>query len=256
MSKRSVICNQGIACYCTCISSFSHKLNLLYCKRSADAAEQHKKVQKISEKAIMYAILNNYIKQEQYDEYVYALEIILNILITDITMIIIGLAMGMIWECILFWLVYKILRKYCGGYHFSTSLKCYLSSCIMCPVVLAVVRYVPYSMTVWGLLTLTALIILSILSPVEAANKPLDEKEQRIFGITARILIIISAVCWSVTAIVFRQLILSKIISLRITLIQKRIRVIFCQILTAGANIRPLRQKLLTSKFSCRIMQI
>ena len=124
----------------------------------------------------MYAILNNYIKQEQYDEYVYALEIILNILITDITMIIIGLAMGMIWECILFWLVYKILRKYCGGYHFSTSLKCYLSSCIMCPVVLAVVRYVPYSMTVWGLLTLTALIILSILSPVEAANKPLDEK--------------------------------------------------------------------------------
>ena len=155
----------------------------------------------------MYAILNNYIKQEQYDEYVYALEIILNILITDITMIIIGLAMGMIWECILFWLVYKILRKYCGGYHFSTSLKCYLSSCIMCPVVLAVVRYVPYSMTVWGLLTLTALIILSILSPVEAANKPLDEKEQRIFGITARILI---------TAIVFRQLILSKIISLSI----------------------------------------
>ena len=139
-----------------------------------------------------------------------------DILITDITMIIIGLAMGMIWECILFWLVYKILRKYCGGYHFSTSLKCYLSSCIMCPVVLAVVRYVPYSMTVWGLLTLTALIILSILSPVEAANKPLDEKEQRIFGITARILIIISAVCWSVTAIVFRQLILSKIISLSI----------------------------------------
>ena len=30
----------------------------------------------------MYAILNNYIKQEQYDEYVYALEIILNILIS------------------------------------------------------------------------------------------------------------------------------------------------------------------------------
>ena len=44
-------------------------------------------IHKISEKAIMYAILNNYIKQEQYDEYVYALEIILNILITDITMI-------------------------------------------------------------------------------------------------------------------------------------------------------------------------
>lgn len=170
----------------------------------------------ISEKTIMYAIRNKYIKQEQYEEYLYALEIILNILITDITMIIIGLAMGMIWECILFWLVYKILRKYCGGYHFSTSLKCYLSSCIMCPAVLAVVRYVPYSITVWGIITLAALIILSILSPVEAANKPLDEKEKRVFGIVARILIIISAVCWIITTIIFHKYILSKIISLSI----------------------------------------
>lgn len=164
----------------------------------------------------MYAIRNKYIEQEQYEEYLYALEIILNILITDITMIIIGLAMNMIWECILFWLVYKILRKYCGGYHFSTSLKCYLSSCIMCPAVLSAVRYVPYNITVWGLITLTALIILSVLSPVEAANKPLDEKELRVFGIVARILIIISAVCWSITTMVFHQLILSKIISLSI----------------------------------------
>lgn len=164
----------------------------------------------------MYAIRNKYIKQEQYDEYVYALEIILNILITDITMIIIGLAMGMIWECILFWLVYKILRKYCGGYHFSTSLKCYLSSCIMCPAVLVAVRYIPYNITVWCVTTLTALITLSILSPVEAANKPLDEKEKKVFGIVSRILIIISALCWSITTVIFHQFILSKIISLSI----------------------------------------
>lgn len=170
----------------------------------------------VSEKIIMYAIRSKYIEQEQYEEYLYALEIILNILITDITMIIIGLVMGMIWECVLFWLVYKILRKYCGGYHFSTSLKCYLSSCIMCPAVLTIIRYAPYSIAVWGMITLTSLIILAILSPVEAANKPLDEKEHRIFGIVARILIIISAVCWSIITIVFHRLILSKILSLGI----------------------------------------
>ena len=55
-------------------------------------------IHKISEKAIMYAILNNYIKQEQYDEYLYSIEIILHIVITDITMIIIGLYMGLICE--------------------------------------------------------------------------------------------------------------------------------------------------------------
>lgn len=173
-------------------------------------------IHKISEKTIMYAIRNNYIKQEQFEEYLYALEIILNILATDVTMIIIGLAMNMIWECILFWFVYKILRKYCGGYHFSTSLKCYLSSCIMCPIVLAIVKYITYSITVWGIITLTALIILFLLSPVEAANKPLDEKETQVFGTVSKILIIIFAVCWSITTIIFHQFILSKIISLGI----------------------------------------
>ena len=52
LSRVKKLCQKGAsfaikACYCTCISSFSHKLNLLYCKRSADAAEQHKKVQKV-----------------------------------------------------------------------------------------------------------------------------------------------------------------------------------------------------------------
>lgn len=126
----------------------------------------------------MYTIRSKYIKQGQYEEYLYALEIILNI-----------------------------------GYHFSTSLKCYLSSCIMCPDTLAVVRYIPYNIAVWSMMTLTVLIILSVLFSVETTNKPLDEKEQRVFGIVARILIIISAVCWSIITMVFHQLILSKILS-------------------------------------------
>lgn len=173
-------------------------------------------IHKISEKAIIYAIQNKYIKQEQYEEYLYALEIILNILITDITMILIGFTMNMIWECILFWLVYKILHKYCGGYHFSTSLKCYLSSCVMCPAVLAAVKYIPYNIAVWGIITLAALIILFVLSPVEAPNKPLDEKEKQVFGTVAKILVCISAVCWSAITIIFHQIILPKIISLGI----------------------------------------
>ena len=173
-------------------------------------------VHKISSKIIACAIKNEYIKQEFFEEYLYALEIILNILIADITMLIIGFATGMLWECVVFWLVYKILRKYCGGYHFATSLKCYLSSCIMCIVALAVARYVPYNILVWIVITLSATIILFIISPVEAANKPLDEKEQKIFGRVARFLIIIFSVYVCVAITIFHQYLLSKIISLSI----------------------------------------
>lgn len=168
----------------------------------------------LSYKLIQHAIQNEYIKHEQADEYVYALNILLNILITDITMLAIGYFMNMLWECILFWLVYKVLRKYCGGFHFGTSLKCYLSSCFMCPAVLVIVQYAPYSQLIWGAITSITAIILFILSPVAAENKPLDEKEKKIFSRVAKILIIISMICWTASAIVLHNNTVSEIISL------------------------------------------
>lgn len=173
-------------------------------------------IHSLSDRTIRYAIKNGYIKKEQYDEYLYALSMLLNILITDITMLCIGFFMRMIWECIIFWLVYKALRKYCGGFHFGTSLKCYLSSCVMCPAVLIVVRYVPYNESIWCIFTVAAAVMLFILSPVEAKNKPLDEKERRFFGRTARVLITVILICWCVASMILHNDTFSKIISLSI----------------------------------------
>lgn len=168
----------------------------------------------LSDKLIHYAIRNGYMEDEQADEYAYALNMLINILITDITMLIIGFLMNMVWECIVFWLAYKALRKYCGGFHFGTSLKCYLSSCIMCPAALIVIKYVPYSQLIWGAVTLTTAIILFIFSPVGAENKPLDEKEKQVFGRVAKILIVAAMICWLVSSAVLHNDVLAKIISL------------------------------------------
>lgn len=173
-------------------------------------------IHSISDKLVRFAIQNEYIKQEQYDEYLYALNMLLNILITDVTMLVIGFLMGMIWECVIFWLVYKILRKYCGGFHFGTSLKCYLSSCIICPTVLAVIHNVPYNQLIWCLFTSAATLILFIFSPVAAENKPLDEKEKQVFGKIAKALIAIVMICWCIASMILHNTTLSKIISLSI----------------------------------------
>lgn len=172
-------------------------------------------VQALSESIVTYAIRNDYIKQEQYDEYSYALNMVLNILFTDITMLIIGCLMHMVGECIVFWLAYKILRKYCGGFHFNTSLRCYLSSCVMCPVILWMIRYIPYDILIWSMITAVALTVLFIFSPVEAVNKPLDEKETLVFGKIARLLILLMAIVYTAMT-VFHLYIASKVISLSI----------------------------------------
>ena len=169
-------------------------------------------IKEISEKITQKAVEDGNIKSEQYEEYLYGINMILNIFITDITMIIIGIIMRMLWECIAFWFFYKILRKYCGGYHFSTSLKCYLSSCVMCPVILAAVKYIPFNMFIWAVITFIGCIILFILSPVEAVNKPLDEKEISVFGRIARFLVVIILIIF-IIAVLLKWIIISKIIS-------------------------------------------
>lgn len=140
------------------------------------------------------------VKKDEYEEYVYAITMIMTIMVTDVTTMAIGLLMGMFWECVGFCFVYKLLRKYCGGYHFSTSLRCYLSSCIMCPVALLMIMYCPYNLWLLSSVLLFSVIVLLILSPVEAVNKPLDEKERKVFGGVARVSVILLLVCWIIFA--------------------------------------------------------
>ena len=158
----------------------------------------------ISKKILDYAKLNGCIRDDCYDEYLYMLTMILNILITDVPMLAIGIVMKMVWECIMFWIIYKILRKYCGGFHFSTSLRCYLSSCVMCPAVLCSIRFIPYNMIFFSVLAAASAVILLILSPIAALTKPLDPAEISVFGKIARIITIIALLLY--IAFVFLQL--------------------------------------------------
>lgn len=168
-----------------------------------------------SKKILNYAMSNNYIQSEQYDEYLYMLTIFLNILVHDITMLCIGFAMGMIWECIVFWTVYKVLRKYCGGYHFSTSFKCYLSSCALCIITLCIIKYakLPVVLTSGG--AVVCCVILFFISPVAAVNKPLDEAENIMYGKIARILTFVFLIIYA-TVILLKFYMVAKVIALGI----------------------------------------
>lgn len=194
----------------------------MHYKWTTEATAELKEIQKIlimigslTEIMVKQAICNDYIKEEQHDEYAYALNLLFNVLITDVSTVIIGLAMHMIWECVIFWIIYKIMRKYCGGFHFSTSFKCYLSSCVMCPIVLLTVKYVPFEVVTWSSIVLLAISLLFILSPVAAKNKPLDEKEIVLFSKVARISILVIMSAY-IIAVIADCNIMAKVISLAI----------------------------------------
>ena len=137
-------------------------------------------------------------ESERKDEYLYGMNMFFDVCINIISMLVIGAVAGRLWECIVFCAAYKFIRKYTGGFHFESQLHCYISSCIMYIIAIYAVNYIPFDIYAASAVTAVSLIVLWILSPVEAVHKPLDECEKDVFKKRARINIAIMFVVYSV----------------------------------------------------------
>ena len=152
---------------------------------------------KFSEWAVAYAIRLGYIKEEEQEEYTYGLDLVMSVIVSDLTMLIIGIIMKMIPQVIVFVFMYKFIRKYTGGFHCETALTCYLSSSTMCICVLLAIKYLPYNLGVYIVATVLSIGVLFAISPIEAINKPLEEIEVKVFGKRARIVLCITLVIFA-----------------------------------------------------------
>lgn len=163
-------------------------------------------VQSVCEKIVLSGIRKEYIESEKKDEYLYGMNMFINVCINIASMLIIGILTGMLWECIVFCAVYKIIRKYTGGFHFESSWLCYVSSCIMYLVAMAAIVYIPFKIFEISAIVLFSSIILWVLSPVEAVNKPLDDCEKRVFKKRSRINIAIMFLMYVICLFISNEL--------------------------------------------------
>ncbi len=147
--------------------------------------------QPLCEKVVLNVIQNGNIKAEQKEEYLYGLNMFFNVSVNILSMILIGLITGRLWECTVFCIVYKVIRKYTGGFHFESAVYCYISSCILYFMIIAAIMFIPFKIYEMSAIVILSGIILWILSPVEAINKPLDECEKYVFRKRARINIVL-----------------------------------------------------------------
>ncbi len=120
----------------------------------------------------------------------YGIRQILSSLLNIVTMLLIGIAMNMLLQAVIFTLAYIPVRIFAGGFHASTPQRCWAVSAIMQIIVLGILKYISESH--YELLTITSLIasiIIALLSPVEDMNKPLDKKEKYVYHIKTIFLI-------------------------------------------------------------------
>lgn len=147
----------------------------------------------LSKTLVSSALDKDIVKQSDVENYTYGINAFLSASATILTAIVIGISTHMLFEIVLHLVVYKLLRKYVGGSHASTSWRCYISSCITFLVVLFIIKHYSLSDICTTCIALTSGIIMFLLSPVDALKKPLDDMERIVFRRRARTCIVVCA---------------------------------------------------------------
>jgi len=120
---------------------------------------------------------NNSISSDQYEICRFGFQQGLTILLNAVTVIVIGVILGMVWQALLFMLLYSALRSNAGGFHAQTATRCYAYSILLMVAVLLAMKHLFIPTFICIITLMISCTIILILAPVEDLNKPLDNIE-------------------------------------------------------------------------------
>ena len=99
-----------------------------------------------------------------------------------------GVILNVLFEGLLFWFSFCCIRKYAGGYHADTQVRCSLISGGIIIVVFMLLKFTPISMIVGILLQIGSYLVIVIFSPVENKNRKLNHNEKKRFRRKTRVI--------------------------------------------------------------------
>ena len=148
-------------------------------------------MEKLAIKLTDYILSKDAISEENYDIYVYGFTCFLELSISFISTFIIGICLGMFFECILFSCIFIPLRSLAGGLHLNKFFHCYLLSCFMLTVTLLLVKFfsIPDYVSLIGCILFP--IILFIIGPINHPNRPVTDEENSIFKRKTNIILVL-----------------------------------------------------------------
>lgn len=127
----------------------------------------------------------------------YGLELLLIKISFSFAILIMSIFINSFWECLVFLLLFPLLRSNAGGYHASTRTACFISSMLSVAAVLTTIKLsIKFSFISLILVFLSAVSVFLIwkFAPLDTENKPLDNDEKAIFRRRSRIIMFIEII--------------------------------------------------------------
>ena len=125
-------------------------------------------------------IKHNYLADNDRELFEYGFFLVLSQLMYFSTCLILGLIFGCILECIIFYIAFNLLRKYSGGFHASTELRCFVFSSLsifFSVVCISKLQSIDLNIILVTLLAISSLVIV-VFSPLDTKEKPLTHEER------------------------------------------------------------------------------
>lgn len=153
-------------------------------------------ISKLSERLTKKLLKNSNTSEEERELYIYGFFMLLSHLMYFILASFFGLIFGCFIESAVFYIAFQFIRRYAGGYHASTEMRCEIMSALSILLCIAAIRAAKTINMQTPLLVITALSALSIfiLCPLDTPEKPLSDKELKYFRKISRLILsVISA---------------------------------------------------------------
>ncbi len=128
-----------------------------------------------------YLCKRHIIRPDYYEVYVYGTELVLSFIITTALVLIAGLVIGEVMNSMIFLAVFILLRRFTGGYHANTYLKCKIISISTFFIAQFSSHAISVRWWMYAVLLVGGNIVIHLLAPVEHPNKPLSDAEKRKF---------------------------------------------------------------------------
>lgn len=130
-----------------------------------------------NERFVNYLIDEGIVSISEKKLYLYSMEQLIQFYINIILTILIGIIFGLIYESVLFNLIYIPLRQCVGGYHAKTPKGCYIQSFLLVIIILSCIKYMDCTGIKSLIAVLFSITFILIKAPVENVNKPLNDNE-------------------------------------------------------------------------------
>lgn len=141
---------------------------------------------------------------DNYELYEYAIYIILSSAFHMATVIVLGLVFNLLTESLVFYLSFIVIRKFAGGYHANTPVRCYLFSFASNIIILCLVKWLSSINTlfifIFIIFELLCVVLILLISPLDTENNPLTGQEKKMYrmltSIITILIFIISSLCF------------------------------------------------------------